>query len=392
MNGKNLVFLDSAASSQMPQRVMDAFNDYYRCRHANIHRGAYRLSYEATDLYEESRRRVANFLKVSDEECCIFTRNATEGLNLVAHTWGEYFLEEGDEIVLSELEHHSNLIPWFMLAKRKKLVLRHVPITPLGHYDYEKLSSLMNARTRIVALQHQSNVLGTIHDIKKIAELVHQYQAILIVDGAQAAPHLPLDLPKLDCDFYSFSAHKMLGPTGVGVLYGKKELMESLPPFLGGGDMILSVSKDGFEPAALPRRFEAGTPNIVGVVMFALALDYLEKIGMAKIHAHEVALKNYALEKLKTIEGIELYGPGIEDNMRGGIISFNIKGIHSHDLATVLDNDGIAIRAGHHCCEPWMRSQNISSTARISVYLYNGPEDIDYAVQSLEKVRSIFKI
>ena len=406
MNGHELVFLDSAASSQMPQKVIDSFNDYYRCRHANIHRGAYRLSYEATDLYEQTRIRVAKFLNVADPETCIFTRNTTEGINLIAQTWGRQNLKEKDEIIISRLEHHSNLIPWYILAKEKNLVLKHLPITLNGEYEYDKLSSLINSNTKIVALQHQSNALGTIHNIDKISEIIKQAKTkfnsnlIFVLDGAQAAPHIPVDLKKLDCDFYCFSAHKMLGPTGVGVLYGKKNILENMPPFLGGGDMILSVRDFDYDYAEIPRKFEAGTPNIAGVVVFSIALDYLEKIGLDNIHKHELNLKKYALELLTNeIKDITIYGQKFEDKNSndlsafnsGGIISFNLKNIHSHDLATILDNEGIAIRAGHHCCEPLMRFLNISSTARISFYLYNGPSDIEKLILGLKKVKSIFK-
>ncbi len=392
MNGKDLVFLDSAASSQKPQRVIDAFNDYYRCRHANIHRGAYRLSYEATDLYEKTRIHLARFLNAPHPESCIFTRNATESLNFVAHTWGEQHIQAGDEIVISELEHHSNIVPWIMLAERKQAKLRHIPLSPQGSYDYQRIAEVISPRTRIVAVQHVSNVLGTIHELKPIALQAHAVDALFVVDGAQGAPHLKVDVQDIDCDFYAISAHKMLGPTGVGALYGKKEILEKLPPFLGGGDMILSVTKDSFEPSNLPRKFEAGTPDIAGVVAFCIAIDYLEKIGLGNIHAYEVELTNYAHTEIKNIDGIQIYSPAPkQDQDCGGILSFNIEDVHSHDVATILDSEGVAIRAGHHCCEPWMKSCGLTSTARASFYLYNGPEDIDRLVSALKKVRAIFK-
>ena len=309
MNGRELIFLDSAASSQKPQRVIDAFNDYYRCRHANIHRGAYRLSYEATDLYEETRLRVARFLNAPHPESCIFTRNTTEGLNLVARTWGEENIQSGDEILLSELEHHSNLVPWIMLAQRKNATLRYIPLTKDGYYDISRLHEVLSTRTRLISVQHISNALGTVHELYPIAVQAKELGALFVVDGAQGVPHQPVDVQALDCDFYAFSAHKMLGPTGVGVLYGNKDILEKLNPFFGGGDMILSVQRDSFTPAALPQRFEAGTPSIAGVVAFALAIDYLEKVGWENIQTHEEMLMEYALTEMRKLEGIEFYGP-----------------------------------------------------------------------------------
>lgn len=389
MNGKPLVFLDSAASSQKPQRVIDVFSDYYRCRNANIHRGAYRLSYEATDLFEHTRNRMARFINAEAPECCIFTRNATESINLVAYSWGDANLEAGDEILVSEMEHHSNLVPWMMLAERKGAKLRHIPLTDDARFDYNRLDEVINAKTRIIAVAHMSNVTGTIHNLKLLAARARSVGALFLVDGAQGASHLRVDVRDIDCDFYAISAHKMLGPTGVGVLYGKKQLLEEMPPFMGGGDMILSVQKDSFKPAPLPNKFEAGTPNIAGVVAYTIALDYLEKVGLDNIHAHEMELLRYALEELERIPGIILYGTR-ELSERGAVISFNVDGVHPHDVGTILDEEGIAIRAGHHCCEPFMRKCDISGTARASFYLYNGPEDVDALVRGLRKVRDIF--
>ena len=391
MNGKDLVFLDSAASSQKPQRVIDTFNDYYRYRHANIHRGAYRLSYEATDLYEKTRQSLARFLGAPETESCIFTRNATESLNLIARTWGEKYLKAGDEILLSEIEHHSNLVPWMQLAERKGARLRYIPVTEEGLYEHSSLKEIVHERTRIIAVQHMSNALGSIHELGPLAKEARAKGALFVIDGAQGAAHLKVDVQALDCDFYAFSAHKMLGPTGVGVLYGKKKILEDTPPFLGGGDMILSVSKEGFKEASLPRKFEAGTPDIAGVVAFALALDYLEKVSLEKIHAHELELTAYALEEMQKLEGIKIYGSKKVNDKRGGIISFNLEGVHPHDVATILDEEGVAVRAGHHCCEPWMRKCKISGTVRASFYLYNGPEDVDKLLEALHRVRSIFK-
>ena len=390
MNGKPLVFLDSAASSQMPKNVINAFANYYHCRHANIHRGAYRLSYETTDLYEKTRERLAKFLGAPEPESCIFTRNATESLNIVARTWGEENIKEGDEILVSELEHHSNLLPWIQLAQRKKASLHHLPLSPDGFYDMEQFDKVCSKRTRLIALQHMSNVLGTIHDIKLLSQKAKELGAVFVIDGSQGVPHLKVNLAEIDCDFYAFSAHKMLGPTGLGVLYARKEILEKLDPFLGGGDMLLWATKDSFSPAPLPRRFEAGTPNIVAVIAFHIALDYIDQIGLDNIHKHEQDIVNYAYEKIQKLKGIKIYGPALGNPKRGGILSFNIEGVHSHDLATILDEDGVAIRAGHHCCEPWMQKEKLVSTARISFYIYNTLEDVDRCYDSLKKVISIF--
>ncbi|PKL32022.1 MAG: cysteine desulfurase [Spirochaetae bacterium HGW-Spirochaetae-10] len=391
MNGKPLVFLDSAASSQKPQRVIEAFADYYRCRNANIHRGAYRLSYEATDLYEGTRRKMAKFIGAPEPESIIFTRNTTESINLIAYSYAMNNLREGDEIVVSELEHHSNLVPWMMAAKKTGAVLRHIPLTDDYRYDYSRLHEVLSDRTRIVSVAHMSNAVGTIHDLKRLGEAARSVNAIFAVDGAQGACHLPVDVQAIDCDFYSLSAHKMLGPTGVGVLYGRKKLLEKMEPFLGGGDMILTVSKDDFKPAPLPNKFEAGTPNIAGVVAFAVALEYLKQVGLENIHEHEMALTSYALEEMKKVPGIRLFGTEHMQE-RGGVVSFLIDGVHPHDIGSILDEEGIAIRAGHHCCEPFMKREGLPGTARASFYLYNGPEDVDALVLGLKKVASIFKV
>ncbi|MBU45335.1 MAG: cysteine desulfurase [Spirochaetaceae bacterium] len=391
MNGKPLVFLDSAASSQKPRRVIEAFEDYYRCRNANIHRGAYRLSYEATDLYDRTRARLAKFLGAPDPDTVIFTRNTTESLNIVAYSWAMNNLQPGDEILVSELEHHSNLVPWMMAAKKTGAILKHIPLTEDARYDLDRLNEVISERTRIVSVAHMSNAVGTIHDLKTIGRAARQAGALFVVDGAQGACHLNVNVEDLDCDFYAISAHKMLGPTGVGALYGKREILENMEPFLGGGDMILTVSRDSFKPAPLPMKFEAGTPNIAGVVAFSVALDYLNQVGLENIHSHEVALLEYGLEEIKKVEGIKLYGSQDLAN-RGGVISFLLDGVHPHDIGSILDEEGVAVRAGHHCCEPFMKKEGISGTVRASFYLYNGPDDIDALVKSLQKVRSIFKM
>lgn len=390
MNGKPLIFLDSAASSQKPNKVIEAFSDFYRCRNANIHRGAYRLSYEATDLYELTRNKLKEFLNAKYPEEIIFTRNTTESINLIAYSYAMKFLKEGDEILVSELEHHSNLVPWMIVAQKKNVKLKHIPLTEDLQFDYEKIPELLSEKIKIISVAHMSNAIGTIHNLQKISEYAKQIGAIFIVDGAQGASHLKVDVQKIGCDFYALSAHKMLGPTGVGVLYGRKELLEKMDPFLGGGDMILTVWKDGFQPASLPNKFEAGTPNIAGVVAFAIAIDYLESIGLENIHQHEVDLLKYAIPKLKELPYVKLFGT---ENLekRGGVISFLIEGVHPHDIGTILDTEGIAIRAGHHCCEPLMKKLKIPGTARASFYLYNGLEDVDALIKGIEKVIEIFK-
>ncbi len=390
MNGKPLVFLDSAASSQKPQRVIDAFNDYYRCRNANIHRGAYRLSYEATDLYESTRDRLAQHMNAPKPESIIFTRNTTEGINLVAWTWALENLHPGDEILISELEHHSNMVPWMMVAKRTGAKLRHLPLTDDARYDYSRIDEVLTSKTKLVSLAHMSNATGTIHDVKLLGRKAKSVGALFLVDGAQGASHLPVDVAEIGCDFYAMSAHKMLGPTGIGALYGRPDLLESMPPFLGGGDMILTVSKDDFVPAKIPQKYEAGTPNIAGVVAWSIALDYLNKVGLEKIHHHEQELVQYAVSEMEKIPGITLYGTRSWEE-RGGVVSFNVEGVHPHDVGSILDEEGIAVRAGHHCCEPFMKRMDISGTVRASFYLYNGPEDVDALVKAIHKVRSIFR-
>mgnify|MGYP000914009870 CR=1 FL=1 len=390
MNGKPLVFLDSAASSQKPQRVIDAFEDYYRCRNANIHRGAYRLSYEATDMYDKTRSRLARFIGASDPATVIFTRNTTESLNLVAQSWGMANLKSGDEIILTELEHHSNLVPWFMIAGRTGAVIKYVPLTEDGRLELDQLEAVITKRTRIMSVAHMSNALGTIHDIVRIREITKAHNVLLCVDGAQGASHLPVHVEDLDVDFYALSAHKMLGPTGVGALYGRRELLEAMPPFLGGGDMILYVTRDGFAPAGLPEKFEAGTPNIAGVVAFHNAIDYLEQTGLDKIHEHEEKLVKAAVSRLSAIPGVILYGT--EDwEWRGGIVSFNVEGVHQHDVGSILDEEGIAVRAGHHCCEPFMRSRNLTGTVRASFYLYNTMAEIELLAAGIQRVKEVFK-
>lgn len=388
-NGKRLSFLDSAASSQKPIQVISAIERYYKLENANIHRGVYYLSQKATELYERTRIKVSDFIGAKCAKVIIFTRNATESINLVANTWGKVHICEGDEIVLNELEHHSNLVPWQMLAKEKNAVLKFIPVNQDSTLDLSNLSSIITNKTKLVAVSQMSNVTGTIHDVRSIIQVAHSKGALVLLDGAQGASHIKIDVKELDVDFYVFSAHKMLGPTGVGVLYGKEEILDKIPPWMGGGDMILNVYKEYSTYADLPARLEAGTPNICGVIAFSEALKYLDSVGMNNIHDHEKKLVEYTLSKLKKFDWITLYG--IQDlDRRGGVVSFNVQGVHPHDVGSILDEDGVAIRVGHHCCQPFMRMMDIWGTCRASFYLYNTEEDVDQFVNSLIKVKEIF--
>jgi cysteine desulfurase / selenocysteine lyase len=389
MNGKPLVFLDSAASSQKPFQVMDALDRYYKEENANIHRGVYALSQKATEFFEFTRIQIADFIKAKCAKVAIFTRGATESINLVAQSWGRTNIGRGDVIVLTESEHHSNLVPWQMLALEKGAVLKYIPIGADFKYDLSNLDEIIDYRTKFVAISQMSNVTGTIYDVEPIIKKAHSVGALVLMDGAQGACHIQTDVKKLDVDFYVFSAHKMLGPTGVGVLYGKEEILERMPPWMGGGDMIREVTLEGSTYADLPARLEAGTPHIAGVIAFKEALDYLKKVGLNAIHEHEQMLVSYCLERLHDMNGITLYGT--EDmNARGGVVSFNVDGVHAHDVGSILDEEGIAIRVGHHCCQPFMRKLGVAGTCRASFYLYNTKEDIDALVEGLRKVKEIF--
>jgi cysteine desulfurase/selenocysteine lyase len=388
-NGKPLVYLDNAASSQKPNSVIDGTTKYYSEENANIHRGIYHLSQHATELYEKTRIKTSHFFRAQCAKAIIFTRGTTESINLVAQAWGRENIGYGDEIVLSVQEHHSNLVPWQMLALEKKAVLKFIPIHPDTTYDLSDLTNIITRKTKIVAVSHMSNVTGTIHDVIPIIERARQVGAKVLLDGAQSSSHLKIDLVGLDVDFFAFSAHKMLGPTGVGVLFGKEEILEMMPPWLGGGDMIETVDLESSTYANLPAKLEAGTPNIAGVIGFSYALDYLTRIGMENIHAHEQEITEYALERLNRLGGITIYGT---DNIekRGGVVSFTLDGVHPHDVGSMLDEEGIAIRVGHHCCQPLMKKWSIPGTCRASFYLYTTKEDIDALVFGIEKVKSIF--
>jgi cysteine desulfurase/selenocysteine lyase len=386
--GKHLVYLDNAASSQKPKQVIDALADYYTRYNANVHRGIHTLSEEATDEYEKARRKIQAFINAEHSEELIFVRNTTEAINLVAHSYGER-LREGDEILLSEMEHHSNLVPWQLLADRRGAKLRFLPLLDDGTIEMAALPGLLNDRTRIVAVSHMSNVLGTINPVEEITRQAHAAGAVVLLDAAQSVPHLPVDVQALDCDFLAFSGHKMLGPMGVGVLYGRRELLESMPPFLAGGNMIMKVELEHSTYNELPDKFEAGTPDAGGAIALGVAVDYLAGVGMENVRRHERDLTDYALEVLMGEEDVALYGPKSADN-RGGVIAFNLGDIHPHDLGTLLDREGVAIRAGHHCCQPLMRRLGQAATARASFYIYNTRDEVDSLVSALGSARAVF--
>jgi cysteine desulfurase/selenocysteine lyase len=388
MGGHPLTYLDSAASAQKPCAVIDAMSDFYSAHYANIHRGVYRLSADATRLYEVVRERVARFIGAPDPREVIFVRNATEAINLVARTWGEAELGEGDEIVLTAMEHHANIVPWQMLAERRGVVLRVAAIGDDGVLDVDHLRSLLGPRTRLLAFTHVSNALGTINPVAELTALARERGIATLVDGAQAVPHQPVDVSALGCDFYAFSGHKVFGPSGAGVLYGRLPLLEAMPPFLGGGDMIESVSFEGTTYAPVPQKFEAGTPDIASVIGFGAAIEYLEGIGMDRIAAQEHALLEYATERLGEIPGLRIVGTAKE---KAAVISFLLDDVHPHDIGTILDSEGIAIRAGHHCAQPLMDRLGIPATARASLAFYNTHAEIDHLVAALQKTRELFR-
>lgn len=383
-----LVFLDSAASTQKPQQVIDAVANFYAQDYANIHRGAYRLSARATDLFEAVRAKAQAFFRAPAEESIIFTRNATEAVNLVAYSWGLRHLNAGDIVLVSEMEHHANLVPWHLVTELRGARVEAVRMTPDGRLDLEDYAAkLRNPAVKLVALQHVSNALGTVHPAKELVELAHSAGKLILLDGAQAAPHMPLNLAELGADFYVLSSHKMLGPSGVGCLIAAPDVLKAMPPFLGGGDMIREVYAERSTYAQVPNRFEAGTPAIAEVVGFGAALDYLGSLGLENVHAHEQDLLAYALEQLRPLDGLELYGP---DSRRAGVISFNVRGAHAHDVAGFLDEANICVRAGHHCAQPLMRALNVPSTARASFYIYNTREDVDALARELRDVVQFF--
>lgn len=389
LSKNNLIYLDNSATSLTPNSVIEAMKEYYENYNANVHRGIYSISQKATEEYELAHKKVANFINAEFEEI-IFTKNATESLNLLAYVLTKN-LNQGDEILLSEMEHHSNLVPWQQIAKSKSLVVKYIPIDEYGKLDINKIKEMITEKTKIVSVTHMSNVLGTINDVKTIAELSHNKNALLIVDGAQSTPHFSIDVKYIDCDFFVFSGHKALGPTGVGVLYGKKELLQKLEPFLFGGGMISEVSFYDSKWAELPWKFEAGTPNIAGSIGLGKAIDFLNNIGMDKIKEYENELTKHALSELRKISGITIYGLQ-EAEDRGSVISFNLNGVHSHDVATILDRYSIAIRAGHMCAMPLLHEKlKVGSVCRISLCFYNTKEEIDSFIIGIKKIKEIFK-
>jgi len=387
-NGRRVIYLDSTATSQKPMQVIEAMNDYYRRSNANIHRGVHTLAEEATSLYEDARRRIAKFINAASAREIIYTRNTTESINLVAYSWARANLKAGDLVILTEMEHHSNLVPWHMLQAERGIELEFIPVTANGLLDLDVYKSLLNRTPKLVSFTHMSNVLGTINPAGEIIELAHAAGALTLVDGAQSVPHLSVDVQALDADFYAFSAHKMCGPTGIGVLYGKSALLEAMPPFLGGGDMIKEVKLRSFRPNTLPHKFEAGTPAIAEAVGFGAAVDYLSSIGMKDIAAHEHEITEYALERLEEVPGVKVFGPTADK--KGGVAAFTLEGVHPHDVAQILDRDGIAVRAGHHCAQPLHEKFGIPATSRASFYLYSTKDEVDLLVKGLYKVKELF--
>ncbi|WHY97281.1 cysteine desulfurase [Peribacillus simplex] len=389
VNGQPLVYLDSAATSQKPAAVIEAIEQYYRGYNSNVHRGVHTLGTKATDAYEGAREKVRKFINASSTEEIIFTRGTTTSLNTVARSYGGANIKEGDEIVISYMEHHSNIIPWQQLAKEKGAVLKYIPLQEDCTISLDDVRATITDATKIVSIMQVSNVLGVINPVKEIAKIAHEHGAVMIVDGAQSTPHLKVDVRDLDCDFFAFSGHKMVGPTGIGVLYGKKELLEKMEPIEFGGEMIDFVGLHESTWKELPWKFEGGTPIIAGAIGLGAAIDFLEEIGLDNIERHEHKLAAYAMEKMSAVEGLTIFGPK-DAEKRAGVITFNINDVHPHDVATVLDADGIAVRAGHHCAQPLMKWLDVSSTARASFYLYNTEEDIDKLVSGLVKTKEYF--
>ncbi len=387
VHGKPLVFLDSAASAQKPQAVIDAVTSCYAEEYANIHRGVYFLSQLATEKFEGARRKVQHFLNAAEVREIVFTRNATEAINLVASSYGRPFLKRGDEVILSEIEHHSNIVPWQLLRDEIGVVLKVAPVDERGALRLDRFRALLSARTKLVAVTHMSNALGTVLPVREIARLAHEAGARVLIDGCQAAPHMPVDVRAIDADFYVFSGHKVYGPSGIGVLYGKAELLEAMPPYQGGGDMIVSVTFEKSVYAPIPHKFEAGTPHIAGAIGLGAAIDYVTTVGLTRISNHEHALTTYATERLMAIPGVTLVGtaPG-----KGSIVSFTVDGVHPHDVGTILDRHGIAVRAGHHCAQPVMDRFKVPGTVRASLGMYNTEAEVDALAVALRHVREIF--
>jgi len=389
VNGHPLVYLDNAATTQKPRAVIDALVHYYETTNANIHRGIHTLAVRATNDYEAVRAKTARHIGATNDQDIVFTRNTTESINLVARAWGDANLSEGDEIVLSLMEHHSNIVPWQLLAARTGAVLRYADIDEQGELDLDALRDLIGPRTKVVSIVHMSNVLGTINPVTEIAEMAHAVGALMLLDGAQSAPHLPLDVEALGCDLFAFSAHKMLGPTGVGVLWARPGLLAEMEPFLGGGEMISIVRPEGSTWAEGPHKFEAGTPNIADVIAFGAALDYLRDLGMDVVREHEKRITAYALDALGRAGGITVHGPS-DVERRGGAVSFTLEDVHPHDVSTIVDSRGVAIRAGHHCAQLLMRRLDVPATNRASFYIYNEEREVDVLVDALAQAKRVF--
>jgi cysteine desulfurase/selenocysteine lyase len=389
INGQKLVYLDNAATTQKPREVIEAITNYYELTNANVHRGVHTLSIEATDAYELARAKVAKFINAPRPESVIWTRNTSESLNLVAATWAEENVREGDNIVISAMEHHSNIVPWQQLAFRKQAELRYLPVVDEGFLDFSDIDTIIDPRTKIVAVTHISNVLGTINPVAELAILAHKAGAVIIVDAAQSVPHMPIDVQAIDADFLCFSAHKMLGPTGIGVLYGKFDLLEEMPPYMFGGDMILEVSYQDAMWNELPYKFEAGTPNIADAIATGVAVDYLRGLGMDNVWQHEQEMTAYAIERLSSLTSLKILGPK-DASKKGGVISFIHDSIHPHDLGTALDQQGIAIRTGHHCAMPLVRSYDVVAAARVSFYVYNTQSEIDTLINGISETEGYF--
>lgn len=385
---KPLVYLDNAATSQKPAAVLQTLDDYYQRHNSNVHRGVHTLSEEATQAYEDARTRVAQFINAPSTKQIIFTGGTTASINLVAYTWGRANLGPGDEVLITEMEHHSNIVPWQILREQLGFTLRHVPMTDNGLLDLSHLDQLLTERTKLFCFTHMSNVVGAINPVVQLVAAAHAVGAKVMLDGAQSVPHLPVDVQALDVDFLAFSSHKMCGPTGLGVLYGKRDLLEAMPPFMGGGDMIREVKLSGSKWNSLPYKFEAGTPPIAQVIGLGAAVDYLSQVGMTWVHEHEQLLTKYAYDRLRAVEGLRILGPGPEQ--RGGLLAFTLNDVHPHDLSALLDREGIAIRAGHHCAQPVHDRFGIVASARASFYLYNTTEEVDQLITALEKSSTFF--
>jgi cysteine desulfurase / selenocysteine lyase len=393
INGnKTLVYLDNAATTQKPMSVINAIRDYYMDYNSNIHRAVHQMAEEATIAYERTREKIAKFINANSTDEIIFTRNATEAINLISYSWGRANVKKDDYVVITEIEHHSNIVPWQILTQEKRAKLLYVGVDDSGYLKMEDYKRYIESnKVKLISLSQMSNVLGTIVPINKIIKMAHDKGVKVMVDGAQSVPHMPVDVQNMDCDFMAFSAHKMLGPTGVGVLYVKREILDKMAPFIGGGDMIKEVHKYETRYNDLPYKFEGGTPNIADVIGFGAAIDYLNEIGMNNIREHEIDITNYAIKTITGVKGVTVYGPS-NSNHRGGIVSFNIGDIHPHDLATIMNDHGIAIRSGHHCAQVLMERLNVVATSRTSFYIYNTKEEVDILINALEEARRLFRI